>query len=144
MAKFKVPVSGHGAVVVKADDKDEAFNIARERVSQTDVDFSLDIDGMYREMVSEVDSDRKAFDEETDYESKSASYDGDIDIPEFGSVNDLRKARKELGIQQQHVACFLGVDSTTVSAWEREYSNISLSQAREYRDFLQNYKDLDL
>lgn len=57
-------------------------------------------------------------------------------IPEFPTVGDLKSARLALGLSQSDIAREMGVSDKTVSHYENEAREISLSRARDYAEAL--------
>lgn len=57
-------------------------------------------------------------------------------VPSFGTVEDLRAARKALGLSQADVADRLDCSPKTVSHYEQGTREITLSRARDYAEVL--------
>lgn len=134
MTVYRVPVDGHGAVLVEADDEEEAFDVAQETRFSTDAaNLSLEIDDSYRERVEAVENPRR---DPINVQRTLGDTSSSTSVPSFGSVDDLRTARNALGLSQREVADRLDVSPKTVSHYENGTREISLSRAREYANVL--------
>lgn len=130
---YRVPADGHGTVFVEAADEEEAFEVAREQATPADADMSVSIGDSYRDRVRVVEDPRRP-----PINVQPETVD-DVHIPEFGTVDDLRRARERLGVSQREIASHLGISPKTVSHYETGNREVSLDRAREYANVLDLY-----
>lgn len=127
---YRVPVDAHGAVIVRASDEDEAFEIAREKARPSASNLSMSVGESYRERVRSVEEDEYPNRDPINVQNDEGAET--VRIPQFPSVDHLRGARKALGLTQAEVAEAMGVSPKTVSHYEQGTREISLQRAREY------------
>lgn len=126
---YRVPVSAHGGVYVRATSPEEAFKIADAKARPADADLSMDIDRGYLEMIEPVENPptyRNVVNESNERGRNPHA------IPNFPTVKRLRLARESMGVSQREIADRIGVSSRTVSHYENENISITLSRARDY------------
>lgn len=133
---WRVPITGHGALIIRADSAQEAADEARDYAGRATLYPEVDETGMLDWENREAGEFDRAPENVEDGASNRESGSASVSVPEVPRMEQLATARERAGLTIATVATKMGVARTTVSGWENGRSRPTLTDARRYANII--------